>query len=78
MKDYTDKKIYLGIDVHKKIYSVTAICEKIVIKKATIAASPDGLVAFCKKYFPCAVIESSYEAGFSGFHLHRVLEKTVL
>lgn len=75
MKDYTGKKVYLGIDVHKKTYAVTAICEKSVIKKATLHASPEGLVAFCKKYFPGALVESAYEAGFSGFHLHRVLEK---
>lgn len=75
MKDYTGKKIYLGIDVHKKTYVVTAMCEKIAVKKATLPANPEGLVAFCKKYFPGAVIESAYEAGFSGFHIHRVLEK---
>ncbi len=75
MKDYTGKKIYLGIDVHKKTYAVTALCEKIVVKKATLPASPEGLVTFCKKFFPGAVIESAYEAGFSGFHLYRVLEK---
>lgn len=75
MKDYTGKKIYLGIDVHKKTYSVTAVCERIAIKKATLQANPEGLVAFCKKFFHGAVIESAYEAGFSGFHLHRVLEK---
>ncbi len=75
MKDYTGKKVYLGIDVHKKTYSVTAICEKIVIKKATLQASPEGLVSFCNKYFIGAMIESAYEAGFSGFNLHRVLEK---
>lgn len=75
MKDYTGKKIYLGIDVHKKTYVVTAMCEKIVVKKATLPASPEGLVVFCRKYFPGAVIESAYEAGFSGFYIHRVLEK---
>ena len=75
MKDYTGKKIYLGIDVHKTTYAVAALCEKLVIKKATLPASPEGLVTFCKKFFPGAVIESAYEAGFSGFHLHRVLEK---
>jgi transposase len=75
MKDYTGKKIYLGIDVHKATYAVTALCEKIVAKKATLQANPEGLVTFCKKFFPGATIESAYEAGFSGFHLHRVLEK---
>lgn len=75
MKDYTGKTVYLGIDAHKKTYAITAILEKIVIKKATLPACPEGLVAFCKKYFPGAVIISAYEAGFSGFHLHRTLEK---
>jgi transposase len=75
MKNYTGKKIYLGIDVHKTTYAVTAICEKIVVKKATLPANPEGLVTFCKKFFPEAEIESAYEAGFSGFHLHRVLGK---
>lgn len=75
MKDYTGKKIYLGIDVHKTTYAVTALCEKIVVKKATLPADPERLVIFCKKYFPGAVIESAYEAGFSGFHLHRILQQ---
>lgn len=76
MKDhYKGKTVYLGIDVHKKTYAVTAICEKIVIKKATLPANPEGLVTFCRKYFPGSVIKSAYEAGFSGFHLHRILEK---
>lgn len=75
MRDYTGKKVYLGIDVHKKTYSVVAMCEKIVIKKATLSASPEGLVIFCNRFFPGAIIESAYEAGFSGFHLHRILEK---
>lgn len=75
MKDYTGKTVYLGIDVHKNTYAVVAICEKIVIKKATLPASPEGLVVFCKKFFPGAAVKSAYEAGFSGFHLHRTLEK---
>lgn len=75
MRDYTGKKIFLGIDVHKTTYAVAALCEKIVVKKATLPANPEGLVAFCKKFFPGAVVESAYEAGFSGFHLHRTLER---
>lgn len=73
MREYTGKKIYLGIDVHKKTYSVAALCDEVMVKKATLEANPEGLVAFFKKYFPGASIESAYEAGFSGFHLHRIL-----
>lgn len=74
MRDYTNKTIYLGIDVHKKTYSVTAICERQVVKKDTLQAKPEVLVKYCKKYFVGAQIESAYEAGYFGFHLHRYLE----
>lgn len=74
MVDYSNKTVYLGIDVHKKTYAVTAICEGQVIKKDTLKADVSLLVSYCKKYFPAAKIETAYEAGFSGFHLHRYLE----
>ena len=73
MRNYTGKKVYLGIDVHKKTYAVTAILDGQVIKKDTLPASPEKLLSYCLKYFPEASIESAYEAGFSGFHLHRYL-----
>ena len=66
--------VYLGMDVHKKTYAVTAICEGQVVKKDTLKADPVILVAYCKKQFAGAKIESAYEAGFCGFHLHRCLE----
>ena len=74
MRNYNNKKVFLGIDVHKKHYSVTAICDGMVVKKDTISAEPERLVSYFQKYFPGAKIESAYEAGFSGFHLHRFLE----
>lgn len=75
MKDYNGKVVYLGIDVHKKTYAVTAICEGQVVKKDTLKAEPSSLVSYCKKRFPGARIETAYEAGFSGFYLHRYLEE---
>jgi len=74
MRDYTNKIIYLGIDVHKKTYAVTAICDGQQVKKDSLKASPEVLIAYCKKYFVGAEIKSAYEAGFCGFHLHRCLE----
>lgn len=73
MQTFEGKHVFIGLDVHKKTYSVTAICENRVVKKATIGASPSGLVHFCHKFFPEAHIHSAYEAGFSGFSLHRTL-----
>jgi transposase len=71
--DYKGKKIYVGIDVHKKTYSVYCLCEGQLVKKATVSAITTTLVSMLRKYFPEAEIYSAYEAGFSGFVLHRVL-----
>ena len=40
-----------------------------------IPASPEILIQTLKKKFPGAALFSVYEAGFSGFHLHRSLKK---
>jgi transposase len=74
MKDYTGKTIFVGMDVHKKTYSVTAICEGTIIKRDTLKADPQGLISYLKKRFGSGKIKTAYEAGFCGFHLHRTLE----
>lgn len=73
MNNYTGKTVFLGIDVHKKTYSVTAICEGTMIKQDTFLASPEILLKYCKRAFQGAKIKSAYEAGFCGFGLHRFL-----
>lgn len=70
---YTDKKVFIGIDVHRKSYSVTAICDELVVKRWRMIADAQDLVSAFKRYFPGADLFSCYEAGFSGFGLHRVL-----
>lgn len=78
MDKYNGKTIYIGIDVHKRTYSLTAICEREIVKKDCMLAEPMGLVRYCKKYFPGATINSAYEAGFCGFFLHRMLNKNLI
>ena len=73
MRDYTNKIIYLGIDVHKKSYSVTAICEGEIVKSDRLKGHPDILLNYCKRFYPDSKIISAYEAGFCGFYLHRFL-----
>ena len=72
---YTGKDVFVGIDVHKKTYSVVARVEGEVVKKWTTKASPEALSQQLLKYFAGANILTAYEAGFSGFVLHRELEK---
>lgn len=74
MKDYTGNTIFVGMDVHKNTYSVTAICDGVIIKRDTLKAEPQGLISYLKKRFGSGKIKTVYEAGFCGFHLHRSLE----
>jgi transposase len=71
--DYTGKVVFVGLDVHKKSYSVSCICEGELVKKATLKGNPEEFVKFLEKFFRGAKIKSAYETGFSGFHLHRFL-----
>ena len=58
---------------HKRTYSVTAVSNNSIIKRASMPADPNTLLSFIRKFFPGAYIYSVYEAGFSGFFLHRFL-----
>lgn len=72
--DYTKKIVYVGIDVHKKTYSCVSICESNVVKRDTMPAKPEVLLSYLEnKFSKAASINTAYEAGFSGFHLHRYL-----
>ncbi len=76
MRDYTGKEIYVGIDVHKKTYAVTVICDGLVVKQCTMEARAKKLVEFFTHHFSGAQVKTAYEAGFSGFGLHRYLRGT--
>jgi|CXWK01.1.fsa_nt_gi transposase len=71
---YQDKKVFIGIDVHKESYSVTCICDQIIVKKAKVLAQPDLVAQSFLNWFKGADIQSAYEAGFSGYGLHRSLK----
>lgn len=70
-----DKQLFVGIDVHKKSWKVTMRTDLFVHK--TFTQSPDSvtLVRYIKKNFPDYQVTCAYEAGFSGYWLHRALEK---
>ena len=73
---YKGKKVYIGIDVHKKTYTFSASCEGVITKTVTTPAEIDKFTQNLKKWFLGAQIYSVYEAGFSGFALHRKLESS--
>lgn len=72
--DYTGKTVWTGIDVHKKTFSCVSICEGTIVKRDTMPAKPEVLSSYLRNTFSGArEINTAYEAGFSGFHLHRFL-----
>ena len=73
-QSYEGQQVFIGIDVHKRTYSVVSSIGGIVHKKWTTTASPTRFVAQLKSLYPQAEIHTAYEAGFSGFVLHRTLE----
>ncbi len=73
--DYNGKDVFIGIDVHKKSYSVYCICNREKVKSWSMEASPTRLIEQLNRYFSGARIHTVYEAGFSGYALHRLLEE---
>jgi transposase len=72
-RDYAGKKVFVGIDVHKRTYSIVAVCEDAIVKRWSMTADVEACRKSLLKFFPFAVISSVYEAGFSGYSLHREL-----
>jgi hypothetical protein len=70
---YTGERVYVGIDVHKATYTVICVCQRQLVKTATVPADPARLAVSLPRWFPGATLSSAYEAGFSGFVLHRAL-----
>ena len=70
---YTGERIDVGIDVPKETYTVTGLCQRQMVKTATVPADPVRLAESLPRWFPGARLFSAYEAGFSGCVLHRVL-----
>lgn len=73
--DYSGKRVYMGIDVHKKTYACVSVCDGEVVKKDTMPAEPAVLISYIQNTFLNGEVLTAYEAGFSGFHLHRELKK---
>lgn len=70
---YIGKKVSIGIDVHRKQYTVTVVVEGVKVDVSTMRADPEVLITYIKRRYEGAEVKSAYEAGFSGFGLHRRL-----
>jgi transposase len=73
--DFSGQSIYVGLDVHKKSWSVSIFSEQCEHKTFTQPPEVDKLVHYLKRNFPGADYHAVYEAGFSGFWAHDQLRE---
>lgn len=75
LQDTQDQRenIYVGIDVHKKSWSVSIMSDHLELKSFSQPPEPKVLSNYLHKHFPGAHYQSAYESGFSGFWAHRAL-----
>jgi hypothetical protein len=56
---YTGERVYVGIDVHKVTYAVTCVCQRQIVKTATVPADPARLAESLLRWFPGATLSSA-------------------
>ena len=71
--DFNDKELFIGLDVHKKSWSVTVIVDGIEHRTFTQPPDPESLSNYLQRMFPGGSYYSAYEAGFCGYGIHRQL-----
>jgi transposase len=71
--DFKGKDLFIGLDVHKKSWSVTILVGGIEHRTFTQPPDPRTLYNYLQKMFPGGTYYSAYEAGFCGYGIHRAL-----
>ena len=73
--NFEGQNIYIGIDVHKKDWTVCIFSEHLEHKKFSQPPSAEALKSYLHRTFPGAKYFSAYESGFCGFHVHTKLQE---
>lgn len=73
--NFSNELIYVGLDVHKKSWSVTLYSDEFELKTYTQPPNPEVLITYLNRHYPGAQFQAIYEAGFSGFWIQRELSK---
>lgn len=70
---FSGMNVYVGMDVHKKSWSVTILTDDMEHRTYNQPPSASALHRYLIKHFPGADYYSAYESGFSGYGHHRKL-----
>jgi transposase len=73
--DFNGQKIFVGIDTHKKQWSVTVRTKELHLSTYSADPSAPKLAEHLRSRYPNALFYSVYEAGFCGFWIHRQLQQ---
>jgi len=71
--DFSNKQLYVGIDVHKKRWQAAVFLEGVILSNVSIAGCSDDLVCYLRKHYGNAAFHCVYECGPFGFTLCRQL-----
>ena len=75
---FKNQPIYIGLDVHKKSWSVSIFSKYGEYKTFSQPPEVDPLVHYLSHHFPGALYFAVYEAGYCGFWIHdRLKEKGI-
>lgn len=74
-KTFEGQSIYVGIDVHRKDFKVSIMAGDLLYKTFSTPPQAEVIGNYLRNNFPGASYHTAYEAGFSGFWLHRDLVK---
>lgn len=64
---FKGQRVYIGIDVHLKSWTITIIVEDVIYKSFSQDPNVRVLKNYLENKFPDATYFSVYEAGFCGF-----------
>ncbi|NTS39760.1 transposase [Flavisolibacter sp. BT320] len=67
------KHLFIGLDVHKKSWSVTLQEGRTVLKRFSMAADAEALVHYVQKKYSSYSVECCYESCCVGYHIYRAL-----
>jgi hypothetical protein len=66
------KPIYVGLDVHKRQWVVTVLCQAEELYHGTVVPEPAALIRVLKR-LQASEVHTVYEAGPTGYWLHDAL-----
>ena len=69
------RQLFIGLDVHKKSWAVTIQEQQLVLKRFSMEADADLLLAYVSKHYPACEVECCYEACCLGFGIYHALTK---